>query len=104
MALKARAGNNGPWMFPAREGGHIRRFDSDGLPCWGNGLRHNYKNIAVTMKPAVEEILTEFLQGHAPKGVSRKYVSKMILVHSDALREAQARISQRIVSLLGIPL
>jgi hypothetical protein len=26
------------------------------------------------MKPAVEEILTEMLMGHAPKGVSCKYV------------------------------
>jgi integrase len=102
MALKAREGDKSEWLFPARAGGHIRKFDGDGLPLWGNGLRHNYKNIAVTMKPAVEEILTEFLQGHAPKGVSRKYVSKMILAHSDALQEAQARISQRIVTLLRI--
>ena len=102
MAKKAREGDESEWLFPARAGGHIRKFDGDGLPLWGNGLRHNYKNIAVTMKPAVEEILTEFLQGHTPKGVSRKYVSKMILAYSDALREAQARISERIIGLLGL--
>lgn len=101
MALKAHDGKS-EWLFPARAGGHIRRFDSDGLPLCGNGLRHNYKNIAVTMKPAVEEILTEFLQGHAPKGVSRKYVSTMILAKSDALHEAQARISARIMILLQL--
>jgi hypothetical protein len=56
------------------------------------------------MKLAVEEILTEFLQGHAPKGVSRRYVSTRILARSDALHEAQARISKRIVELLGIKL
>jgi hypothetical protein len=56
------------------------------------------------MKPAVEEILIGFLQGHAPKGVSIKYASTMILARSDALREAQDRISKRIVGLLGIKL
>jgi hypothetical protein len=54
------------------------------------------------MKPPVEEILTEFLQGCAPKGVSRKYVSTMIVARSDALREAQTRISERIIGLLGL--
>jgi integrase len=102
MAMKARADTETEWLFPARAGNHIRKVDGDGLPLWGNGLRHNYKNIAVTMKPAVEEILTEFLQGHAPTGISRKYVSAMILAKSDALREAQERISERIVSLLGL--
>jgi hypothetical protein len=54
-------------------------------------------------KRAVNEArLTEFLQGHTPKGVSRKYVSKMIMAYSDALREAQARISTRIVDLLKL--
>jgi integrase len=102
----ARDAHNGKseWLFPARAGGFIKRFDSDGLPCWGSGLRHNFKNIAVTMKPPVEEILTEFLLGHAPKGVSRKYVSAMIVAQSDALHEAQARISERLVTLLGIRL
>jgi hypothetical protein len=58
----------------------------------------------VTMKPPVEEILTEFLLGHAPKGVSRKYVSAVIIAKSDALHDAQARISKRIVTLLGLNL
>ena len=101
MAKESHDGKS-EWLFPARAGDHLRKFDADGLPLWGNGLRHNYKNIAVTMKPPVEEILTEFLQGHTPKGVSRKYVSKMIMVYSDALREAQTRISERIVDLLGL--
>jgi hypothetical protein len=47
-------------------------------------------------------ILTEFLQGHAPKGVSRKYVSTMILAKSEAPHEAQARISARIMELLQL--
>jgi hypothetical protein len=53
------------------------------------------------MKPPVEEILTDFLQGHAMRGVSRKHASVMAGATSDAMREAQERISERIVSLLG---
>jgi hypothetical protein len=49
-------------------------------------------------------MLRDVLQGHTPKGVSRKYVSTMILARSDALHEAQARISERIVGPLGIKL
>ncbi len=99
MAKHAHDGKS-EWLFPARADGHIRRFDSDSLPCWGNGLRHNYKNVSITMKPPVEEVLTKFLQGHTPKGVSRKYVNKMIVAYSDALRDAQERISTKIMSLL----
>jgi integrase len=101
MALKAHDGKS-EWLFPARAGNHIRKFDGDDLPLWGNGLRHSYKNISATMKPPVEEMLGEFLQGHTAKGVARKYISTMVMARSDALREAQERISARIVSLLGL--
>lgn len=100
MALKA-AGES-EWLFPVRGGGHLQRVDKDNLPEWGNALRHNYKTVASTMQPAVEEILSEMLMGHAPKGVSRKYVSAMVAAKSEALREAQVRISARIVDLLGL--
>jgi len=99
MAVDAHDGKS-EWLFPARAGGHIRRIDSDKLPLWGNGLRHNFKTIAVTMKPPVEEILTEMLMGHAIKGVSRKYMATLIVAKSSALREAQRRISARIAALL----
>jgi integrase len=102
MAIKARNGSEAEWLFPAREGGHIRRFDSDGLPCWGNGLRHNYKTISSTMTPPVDEMLRDVLQGHTPKGVPRKYVSKIVLAESAALHKAQERISKRVVGLLDI--
>jgi hypothetical protein len=86
---------------PSELAGIIRKVDGDGLPLWGNGLRH-YKTLAVTMKPSVEEILTDFLQGHTPKGVSRKYASVMAVAKSDPMREAQERISERTLSLLGL--
>ena len=36
------------------------------------------------------------------EGVGRKYVSTMVMAQSDALREAQERISDRLVALLGL--
>jgi integrase len=100
MALKARGDDESDWLFPAREGGHIKRFDSDSLPLWGNGLRHNYKTLATIMQ--VDEMLRDFLQGHAAKGVARGYVSAMVLAKSAELRAEQERISTRMVSLLGL--
>ena len=91
------AESDGEWLFPG-----VRRFDKDGLPCYGNALRHNYKNIAVTMRPPVAEIIQELLMGHVPKGISRKYISTMVVAQSDAMREAQTRISDRIMSLLKL--
>lgn len=102
MALDAGQGSE--WLFPGRNGGHIKKFDVDDLPCHGNALRHNYKNISVTMQPPVDETLQELLQAHTPKGVSRKYVAIMVVTQSAAMRAAQQRISERIVSLLGIKL
>jgi len=44
------------------------------------------------MKPAVDEMLRDFLQGHTLKGVARKYVSTMVLAKSDALRDPLALV------------
>src|SRR5664279_3003181 len=65
---RAAHGGKSEWVFPTKGDGHIRRFDLDGLPVRSNALRHNFKTIAVTMVPAVKEILTEFLLGHAANG------------------------------------
>jgi hypothetical protein len=81
-----KAAGDSEWLFPMRGGGHIRRFGDDGLICAGNALRHNYKTIGSTMMPAVEEMLVDFLQGRAPKGVGKKYVSTMVMAKSAALR------------------
>lgn len=50
----------------------------------------------------IDEMLRDFLQGHAHKGVARGYVSTMVLALSDELRAEQERISARLVSLLGL--
>ena len=56
--------------------------------------QHNFKTIAVTMVPAVEEILTEFLLGQAAKSIPRKYASAVFVTKSRALREAQRQIAR----------
>ena len=99
---RAAHGGKSEWVFPTKGDGHIRRFDLDGLPVRSNALRHNFKTIAVTMVPAVEEILTEFLLGHAAKSIPRKYASAVFVTKSRALREAQRQIGARIIDLLGL--
>jgi hypothetical protein len=45
-------------------------------------------------------LLAHFLMGHAPEGISQKYVARMILSSGPAMRAAQRMISRRIVALL----
>jgi hypothetical protein len=54
-------------------------------------------------------MLAHFLMGRAPAGISQRYVNpaprageRMILSSGLAIREAQRKISRRIVSLLKI--
>jgi len=70
----------------------------DCLPAFGNALRHTYKTVAVDC--GVDDLISHFLMGHAPEGVSQKYIAKLILVNGPAIRDAQRRISRRVMSLL----
>jgi hypothetical protein len=45
-------------------------------------------------------MLAHFHMGHAPAGISQRYVARMILSSGSAMREAQRKISRRIMSLL----
>jgi integrase len=86
------------FVFPgARQAGH-----RSGLPVSGNALRHTFRSVAVSLE--VSEMLISFLMGHALEGVSAKYTNELMIANSQALREAQERISKRIVSLLGLAL
>jgi hypothetical protein len=72
------------------------------LPVRGNGLRHSYKN--QLLEAGVEELLQEILMGHAPSGLSRKYVARFVAASGRTLREAQQRVSARVIELLGLKL
>jgi hypothetical protein len=70
------------------------------LPIRGQALRHSYSTVAVDLK--IDDLIRHFLMGHAPKGISQDYVALLILQNGPAMREAQERISKRIVKLLGL--
>jgi integrase len=71
----------------------------DPLPARGNELRHTYRTVAADC--GVDEMLAHFLLGHAPAGISQRYIARMILTSGPALRAAQRTISRRIVALLN---
>jgi len=74
----------------------------EGLPVRGQGLRHTYSTVAVDLE--VDDLIRHFLMGHAPQGISQRYVATLIVQNGPAMRAAQERISKRIVSLLGLTL
>jgi hypothetical protein len=95
-ALKMAKGADGVLVFPdcAQRGRH------DDLPARGVELRRTYRTVAADC--GVDEMLAHFLMGHAPAGISQRYVARMILSSGPAMRDAQRKISKRIVSLLAI--
>jgi integrase len=71
-----------------------------GLPVKGQALRHTYRTICADLE--IDELITHYLMGHAPQGISQKYIATLILQNGPAMRAAQERISKRIVNLLGL--
>jgi hypothetical protein len=85
-------------VFPGvRQAGH-----RSGLPVSGNALRHTFRSIAVSLE--ISEMLISFLMGHSLQGVSAKYTNELMIANSQALRDAQEKISRRIFELLGLVL
>lgn len=72
----------------------------DALPARGNMLRHTYRTVAADL--GVDELLIHFLLGHAPEGISQKYIATLILSNGPAMRAAQAKIGARMLELLGL--
>jgi integrase len=91
-----------PYVFPARANGHIVKFDVDGLPAHGMALRRTWRTVAADC--GVDELLSHFMLGHIPAGISRGYVAKMVLSSGQGMRSAQRVVSRRIVGLLGTSL
>jgi integrase len=71
----------------------------DDLPATGNDLRRTYKTIA-TGTCGVPDDVSAFLMGHVPEGMSQKYLLSWALSSSDAIKEAQAKISATMMRLL----
>jgi len=67
----------------------------------GNSVRHAFKTLC-SLDLKVDDTISSLLMGHALDGVSKKYISKIIITSGPALRSEQARISRRVVQLLGL--
>jgi integrase len=102
LKLARDAAGESEWVFPSRDGGHIVKFDCDGLPAHGMMLRRTWRTVAADV--GVDELVAHFLLGHIPPGISAGYVQKMILASGQGMRAAQRAVSKRIVGLLGVKL
>jgi hypothetical protein len=71
----------------------------DKLPAYGVELRRTYRTIAADV--GVDEMISHFLLSHAVAGILQRYVDRLALQSGEAMRQAQRKISRRIVSLLG---
>jgi integrase len=83
-------------IFP----GCSQQSHRDDLPARGNMLRHTYRTVAADL--GVDELISHFLLGHAPKGISQKYIATLIFANGPKMREEQGRMSKRMIQLLGL--
>jgi integrase len=74
----------------------------EALPARGKQLRSTYRTVCGDLE--IDDLISHFLLGHAPSGISQRYIAVLILQNGPAMRLAQERISKRIVSLLGLAL
>jgi integrase len=96
----AKAGGiESKYVFPARAGGHIVKFDVDGLPARGMMYRRGWRTIAADIE--IDELLAQFLLGHTPPGISAGYVAKFILSNGQGMRQAQRAVSRRMLALMS---
>jgi integrase len=72
------------------------------LPIRGQKLRHSYRAVCADL--GVDALLSHFLLGHAPKGISQEYIPMLILQNGPGMREAQCRISKQMFKLFGLKL
>jgi integrase len=87
------------FVFYSRDDGHVTKFDHDDLPAHGMELRRAYRTLCADLE--VDGLISHFLLGHRPSGISQGYISKLMLVSGPAMRKAQRKISQRIELLLA---
>jgi integrase len=83
-------------VFPGARHNPLR----DGLPAYGNSLRHAWRGVAADLE--IDDLISSCLMGHAPKGVHASYVPRLALSLWPGMRGAQRRISRRILDLLRL--
>ncbi|MGC2320408.1 MAG: hypothetical protein WA615_28565, partial [Bradyrhizobium sp.] len=65
-------------------------------------MRHSYRAVCADL--GVDALISHFLLGHAPKGISQEYIPTLILQNGPGMRAAQWQISKRMFDLLGLRL
>jgi hypothetical protein len=73
------------------------RFDTDGLSHSGQALRGSYRTVSTDLQ--IPELIIMHMMAHSARGISQKYIGQVVLAAGDAVREAQQKISERIVQL-----
>jgi integrase len=86
----------GDLIFPGARHNPTR----DNLPAFGHALRRTFKTIA-TDHCKVPDDISAMLLGHVPEGMSQRYLLRWARASGPAIVGAQAKISRKIVSLLG---
>jgi integrase len=71
----------------------------DDLPAAGHMLRHTYKTVGANL--GIDDLISHFLMGHAPEGISQKYIAILMFSNGPKMREEQGRMSREFVRLLG---
>jgi hypothetical protein len=71
----------------------------DALPASGVALRRTYRTLAKEL--LVDDVIARILMGHSLKGLDQNYLMGAILAGGKSLREAQEKISDRIMALLA---
>jgi integrase len=64
-----------------------------------HALRHTWRTVAADC--GVDELLAHFMLGHVPQNISQAYITRLVLSAGPALRQAQRKVSKRILHLLG---
>ncbi len=70
------------------------------LPIKGHALRRTYRSVAAEL--GIDPVSTHLLMNHSMQGINAQYINQMMMSGAPGLRKTQARISARIIELLGI--
>jgi hypothetical protein len=57
--------------------------------------------LSVAADHGIDELQRRLLTGHSLVGISQSYITRAVVEGGPGIREAQRKISRRIVSLLG---
>ncbi len=71
----------------------------DALPTRGHAFRHSYRTVCANLH--ISDATARVLQGWAPRNVSERYITELVLAAGQGVRASQRRMSKQIIELLG---